>query len=92
MKKFSSTLSRTMAMMIDPPTASRSARDMTLATSRMMTRGAENTEQRNEALLLHQAVWAKPAQSPLRLVGGQPRRSCLQLLKQVTERPFPESL
>ena len=39
MKKFSSTLSRTIAMMISPPTGSPSARDMPLATRRMMTRG-----------------------------------------------------
>ena len=39
MKKFRSTLSRTIAMMISPPTGSLSAREMTLATSRMMTRG-----------------------------------------------------
>ena len=39
MKKFSSTLSRTIEMMISPPTGSPSARVMALATRRMMTRG-----------------------------------------------------
>ena len=39
MKKFSSTLSRTIAMMINPPTGSPSTREMVLATRRMMTRG-----------------------------------------------------
>ena len=39
MKKFSSTLSRTMEMMINPPIRSPSTIDMVLARTRMMTRG-----------------------------------------------------
>jgi hypothetical protein len=39
MKKFSNTLSRTIAMMMDPPTGSPRASDITLATRRMMTSG-----------------------------------------------------
>ena len=39
MKKFKSTLSRTIAMMIAPPTAWPSAMEMPLATTGMMTRG-----------------------------------------------------
>ena len=52
----------------------------------------ENTEQRSEARLLHQAIWAILAQSPLRLVGSQPRRTRLQLLKQVAQGPLPDTL
>ena len=39
MKKFRSTLNRTIVMMIRPPTVSPNVRVMTLATSRMTTRG-----------------------------------------------------
>ena len=42
MKKFSSTLSRTMEIMINPPIRSPSMIDMVLARIRMMTRGLAN--------------------------------------------------
>jgi hypothetical protein len=54
-------------------------------------REAKESEQACEARLRHHAVWAIKTQSPLRLVGSQPGRSCLQLLKQALQRPIPSS-
>ena len=83
-------------MMISPPTGSPSASEMALATRRMMTRGLAKKRRKpisaGEARLPHQAVRAVETQSPSRLVGSQPGRSCLQQCKQIAQRRVPEAV
>ncbi len=83
-------------MMIEPPTGSPSTIEMALAARRMRTRGLakkrRKRNQRSEARLCHQAVWAMETQSLFRLGGSQSGRSCFEQDQQVPQGDIPEAV